>query len=95
MLNTAIILALACVVWDVVRSLSDAAAIHVYLKNQSDFAAMNEVYRTFFPADPPARTTIVADLVVPSGLVEMSAVGIPTGAERVVVHPPDWKPSEP
>lgn len=71
-------------------SLQNAASINVYLKNQGDFAAMNEVYRTFFKENPPARTTIVADLVIPNGLVEMSAVGIPTGAERVVVHPPDW-----
>lgn len=71
-------------------SLQNAASINVYLKNQGDFAAMNEVYRTFFKEHPPARTTIVADLVIPAGLVEISAVGIPSGAERVAVHPPDW-----
>lgn len=71
-------------------SLQNAASINVYLKNQGDFAAMNEVYRTFFKENPPARTTIVADLVIPAGLIEMSAVGIPSGGERVVVHPPDW-----
>jgi len=74
-------------------TLQNAASINVYLRNQSDFAAMNEVYRTFFKANPPARTTIVANLVIPSGLVEMSAVGIPTGGERTVVHPPDWDKS--
>jgi enamine deaminase RidA (YjgF/YER057c/UK114 family) len=71
-------------------TLQNAASINVYLKNQSDFAAMNEVYRTFFKENPPARTTIVSDLVIPSGLIEMSAVGIPSGAERVVIHPTDW-----
>jgi len=71
-------------------SLQNAASINVYLKNQSDFAAMNEVYRTFFKENPPARTTIVANLVLPKGLIEMSAVGIPSGEERIVVHPPDW-----
>ena len=71
-------------------SLQNAASINVYLKNQGDFAAMNEVYRTFFKENPPARTTIVADLVIPEGVIEMSAVGIPTGAERVVIHPSDW-----
>ena len=74
-------------------SLQNAASISVYLKNQGDFAAMNEVYRTFFKENPPARTTIVADLVVPEGMVEMSAVGIPDGAERVAIHPPDWMKS--
>lgn len=71
-------------------SIQNAASINVYLKNQGDFAAMNEVYRTFFKENPPARTTIVADLVVPSGLIEMSAIGIPAGGERAVIHPPDW-----
>jgi enamine deaminase RidA (YjgF/YER057c/UK114 family) len=71
-------------------SLQNAASINVYLKNQTDFAAMNEVYRTFFKDNPPARTTIVANLVVPEGLIEMSAVGIAAGAERVAIHPPDW-----
>jgi len=71
-------------------SLQNAASINVYLKNQADFAAMNEVYRTFFKENPPARTTVVADLVIPEGLIEMSAVGIPSGAERVAIHPPDW-----
>ena len=71
-------------------TLQNAASINVYLKNQSDFAAMNEVYRTFFTENPPARTTIVSDLVIPSGLIEMSAIGIPSGAERVVIHPSSW-----
>jgi 2-iminobutanoate/2-iminopropanoate deaminase len=71
-------------------SLQHAASINVYLRNQGDFAAMNEVYRTFFTSDPPARTTVVTDLVIPSGLVEMSAVGIPNGGERVAIHPPEW-----
>jgi len=31
-----------------------------------DYAAMNEVYREYFPADPPARYCIRADLVKPS-----------------------------
>jgi 2-iminobutanoate/2-iminopropanoate deaminase len=74
-------------------SLQNAASISVYLKTQGDFAAMNEVYRTFFKDNPPARTTIVADLVVPEGVIEMSAVGIPNGAERVAIHPPDWMKS--
>lgn len=71
-------------------SLQHAASINVYLVNQGDFPAMNEVYRTFFTENPPARTTIVADLVVPGGLVEMSAIGVPTGGERVAIHPPGW-----
>jgi reactive intermediate/imine deaminase len=71
-------------------SLANVAAVHVYLTKAEDFAAMNEVYRTFWPKDPPVRTTIVSDLVIPGALVEMAMVAIPNGGERAVIHPPDW-----
>ncbi len=71
-------------------SLANVASVNVYLTRAEDFAAMNEVYRTFWPKDPPVRTTIVSDLVVPGALVEISMVAIPTGGERVVIHPSDW-----
>ena len=38
-------------------SLARAAAVHVYLRDAADFAAMNEAYAPFFPVDPPTRTT--------------------------------------
>jgi reactive intermediate/imine deaminase len=71
-------------------SIANVAAVHVYITKFEDFAAMNEVYRTYWPKDPPVRTTIVSDLVVPEGLVEMSMVAVPNGGERTVIHPPDW-----
>ncbi len=74
-------------------SLAMAASMQVYIKNASDFAAMNEVYRTFFKADPPARTTIVSDFVVPGALLEISAIAIPNGGERKVIHPASWMKS--
>ncbi|MGE4083866.1 MAG: RidA family protein [Vicinamibacterales bacterium] len=74
-------------------SLANAASMHVYLKSAGDFAAMNEVYRTFWKADPPVRTTIVADFVVPNALIEISAVAVPNGGPRQVIHPGDWMKS--
>ena len=71
-------------------SIANVAAVHVYIKNAGDFAALNEVYRTYWPKDPPVRTTIVSDFVRPNALVEMSMVAVPNGGERVVVHPSDW-----
>lgn len=71
-------------------SLANAASVMVYLKNAADFAAMNEVYRTYWPKDPPARTTIAAPLVIPEALVEISLVAVPEGGERMVVRPRDW-----
>ena len=40
-------------------SLANAASMTVYLRNASDFAAMNEVYSTYWTKDPPARTTVI------------------------------------
>jgi 2-iminobutanoate/2-iminopropanoate deaminase len=36
----------------------DVVRCTVYLRDMTDFAAMNEVYRTYFPTDPPVRATV-------------------------------------
>jgi 2-iminobutanoate/2-iminopropanoate deaminase len=36
----------------------DVVRCTVYLRDMADFAAMNEVYRTYFPTDPPVRATV-------------------------------------
>ncbi|MBI3261681.1 MAG: RidA family protein [Acidobacteria bacterium] len=74
-------------------SMDNVASVNVYIKNAADFAAMNEVYRTYWPKDPPVRTTITANLVRPEGLVEMSMIAIPNDRERQVIHPADWMKS--
>ncbi len=74
-------------------NIGQVAAVHVYIKNASDFAAMNEIYRTYWPKNPPVRTTIVSDFVVPGALVEMSMVAVPNGGERQVIHPAAWMTS--
>lgn len=71
-------------------SLANVASVNVYLARGEDFAAMNEVYSTFWPKDPPVRTTVVSNLVIPGALVEMSMIAVPNGGERVVIHPSDW-----
>jgi enamine deaminase RidA (YjgF/YER057c/UK114 family) len=71
-------------------SLEQAVSVTVFLKSQGDFAAMNDAYRSFWPTDPPARTTVVTDLVGPDALVEMSMIAVPAGAERRVIHPGGW-----
>jgi enamine deaminase RidA (YjgF/YER057c/UK114 family) len=73
-------------------SMANAASVTVYLKNQSDFAAMNEVYRTYWTKDPPARTTVMVPLLN-EGLVEIAAVAVPDGGERIVVNPSEWTSS--
>ncbi len=54
--------------------LGDVLKCNVYLKDISDFQAMNEVFASFFPNDPPARTTVQAALAEPEMLVEIEAI---------------------
>jgi reactive intermediate/imine deaminase len=76
-------------------SLADVVSVQVYLKRAADFAAMNDAYRTYFTADQPARTTVVCDLLF-DALVEISAIAVPKGAPRQIVHPEGWpKPANP
>lgn len=71
-------------------SLDRVVAVTVYLKSAGDFQAMNDVYRTYWTTDPPTRTTVVADFVLPGALVEITMIAVPAGAERAVVHPQGW-----
>jgi len=74
-------------------SLANAASVMVYLRRAGDFAAMNEVYRTFWASDPPTRTTVIADLPLAGALVEISVVAVAGGGERAVIHPDGWSRS--
>ena len=74
-------------------SIERAAAIHVYLRDAADFAAMNEAYAPFFPVDPPTRTTVVARPADPAALVAIAATIVPDDQPREVVHPAGWKRS--
>ncbi|MGE0451886.1 MAG: RidA family protein [Vicinamibacterales bacterium] len=79
-------------------SLANVASVTVYLRSAGDFAAMNAAYARYFPIDPPARTTVVVTqpLAVGEGLVEISAIAVPNGGERQVVHPGGWaRPANP
>jgi reactive intermediate/imine deaminase len=47
----------------------------VFLKDMKDFQGMNSVYTTFFPKEPPARSTVaVAALASPTAKVEIECI---------------------
>lgn len=48
----------------------------VFLKDMNDFAAMNEVYATFFKANPPARSTVQAARLPKDCIVEIDAIAL-------------------
>lgn len=73
-------------------SLAQTVSVQVYLRQASDFDAMNAAYRKAFADKPPVRTTVVTDL--PKGaMIMMSAVAVPVGAPREVLHPAGWMKS--
>lgn len=55
-------------------SLTHVVKTTVFLKNMSDFAAMNEVYARFFTAAPPARSTIEVARLPKDALVEIEVI---------------------
>ena len=54
--------------------LSDIAYNMIFIKRAADYAAVNEVYREFFPGAAPARFCIICELVKPEFLVEISSI---------------------
>ena len=55
-------------------TLRDVVRVSVFLKNASDFQIMNGVYTTFFPENPPTRTTLEAGIPIPGALLCIDAI---------------------
>jgi 2-iminobutanoate/2-iminopropanoate deaminase len=55
-------------------NLSHVVKTTVFLKDMNDFAAMNEVYARYFPAAPPARSTVQAARLPKDALVEIEVI---------------------
>ena len=65
----AVLSAAGCTMADVVKTT-------VFLKDMNDFAAMNEVYATFFPSEPPARSAVEVARLPKDALVEIEAIAV-------------------
>ena len=48
----------------------------IFLTDLADFAAVNEVYARFFPAEPPARATVQVAALPRGAAVEIEAVAL-------------------
>jgi 2-iminobutanoate/2-iminopropanoate deaminase len=59
-------------------SLDQVVKTLVFLADMDDFAAMNEVYGTFFPGPPPARSTVQAARLPKDARIEIEAVALVT-----------------
>ena len=73
---------------------SRVVSVNVYLSDVGNFAEMNEVYRTYFPTDPPTRATVSVDLANPDALVQVAMVAARPGVSREVIRPAALKSPE-
>jgi 2-iminobutanoate/2-iminopropanoate deaminase len=57
-------------------SLERAVKCTVFLADIADYAAMNEVYASFFPTDPPARSTVAGSGLALGARVEVECIAV-------------------
>jgi 2-iminobutanoate/2-iminopropanoate deaminase len=57
-------------------SMAKVVRCGVFLKNMSDFAAMNEVYARYFTAAPPARSTVEVSRLPKDVMVEIDVIAL-------------------
>ena len=57
-------------------SMEQVVRTTVFLKNMSDFAAMNQVYATFFTTQQPARSTVEVAQLPRNVLVEIDVIAL-------------------
>lgn len=48
----------------------------VFLRDMNDFAAMNAVYATYFPSNPPARSAVQVARLPKDAIVEIEAIAL-------------------
>ena len=56
--------------------LEDVIKTTVFLKDMNDFAAMNEVYASYFSQNPPARSAVEVARLPKDALVEIEAIAV-------------------
>jgi len=57
-------------------SLDKVAKVTVFLTDMKDFEEMNEIYREYFPRNPPARSCVAVSALAWGLVVEIEAVAI-------------------
>jgi aminoacrylate peracid reductase len=55
-------------------SMEDVTFNSIFIRDWSDYAAMNKVYAEYFPGEKPARYCIQCGLVKPDALVEIATI---------------------
>ncbi|MEN6562925.1 MAG: RidA family protein [Christensenella sp.] len=57
-------------------SLEQVVKVNIYLTDVADFAVVNEIYKTYFPGDKPARTCLQISKILLEALIEIEAIAL-------------------
>jgi 2-iminobutanoate/2-iminopropanoate deaminase len=57
-------------------SLAKAVKATIFLKDLGEFAAVNEVYAKYFPAAPPARSTVEVARLPKGASIEIDLIAL-------------------
>lgn len=57
-------------------SMAQVVKCTVYMVDIAHYAGMNEVYTTFFPSEPPARTAIAVQALPGGAIVEVDCIAV-------------------
>lgn len=75
---------------------ADVVSARVFITDVAAFPPMNDVYRSYFPAAPPARATVRTGLTHPDYLVEITLTAVRSGDRAVLTTPAaDGTPGRP
>lgn len=55
-------------------TIDDVVKVTVWLTDKDHFQEFNKTYATYFDDSPPARSTVVSELLLPGAVVEIEAV---------------------
>ena len=57
-------------------SMDKIVKIVVFLRDMNDFVAMNTVYATYFPSNPPARSAVQVARLPKDAILEIEAIAL-------------------
>ncbi len=63
---------------------SNVIKSNVYLTDMANFQKLNDVYKTYFKADPPARTTVGVSALPGEPPVEITFIAAKAGAKNII-----------
>ena len=63
---------------------SNVVKSNVYLTDMANFQRMNDVYKTYFTSDPPARTTVGVSALPGEPPIEITFIAAKTGAKKII-----------